>query len=86
MYGYKFLDASGLVKSGSGVLHTVVLSGGTTVAVAAFYDETSGSGDVLAVVKAAANTTVGVALDVVFGVGCYVTLSGTSPSCTVGYL
>ena len=85
VYGYGMLTASGPVKAGPGLAHTVVLTAGADAASATLYDETTGSGDVIAVVKAAAGATESVLLDVAFGVGLYVVLAGTSPTMTVSY-
>lgn len=85
-YGYKHLSSSGIVKSGPGVIHSVVLAAGSDAATATVYDETSGSGDVVAVVNAVTNDSACTVLDVAFGVGCYVLLAGTGPAVTVSYL
>lgn len=85
-YGYKHLSSSGLVKSGPGVVHSIALAAGSDAATATVYDETSGSGDVLAVVNAVTNNSACAVLDVAFGVGCYVVLAGTAPAVTVSYL
>jgi hypothetical protein len=86
VYAYKHLSASGAVKAGSGVLHSLVLSAGAADATATVYDETSGSGDVMAVVTAVQNTSVCAVLDAAFGVGCYVVLGGTGAKATVTVL
>ena len=85
-FGYVHLDASGLVKTGPGILHSVLVSAGSANAVATVYEEVSGSGDVIAVVTSVLNDSVSVVLDVAFGVGCYVTLSGAGATATVSYL
>ena len=85
-YGYKYLAASGAVKSGPGVLHSILVSAGSGNAVATVYDETSGSGDVIAVVTSIINSSEAAVLDVAFGVGCYVTLAGTGAKATVSFL
>ena len=59
------------------MLHSIILSAGGANATATVYDETSGSGDVLAVLTSVANASQSALLDVAFGVGCYVTISGT---------
>jgi hypothetical protein len=83
---YVVLTASGLVKTGPGVLHALVLDGGTADSTALAYDEVSGSGDELAAVRALAGTTgASGPLDVAFGVGLYVVLGGTAPRATVAY-
>lgn len=85
-YAYKNLAASGLVKTGPGVLCSIVLTGGSDAATAIVYDNTAASGDVIVSLGApTADKTVAASLDVVFSVGCYVALTGTDPSCTVSY-
>ncbi len=85
-YGYKYLAASGSVKDGPGVLHSILVTGDGADAVATVYDETSGSGDVMAVLTALDSTSEAAVLDVAFGVGCYVTLAGTGAKATVAFL
>jgi hypothetical protein len=85
-YAYKHLAASGAVKSGPGVLHSIVLSAAAADATATVYDETAGSGDVLAVVTAAQNTSHTAVLDVAFGVWCYVVMAGSGAKVTVSHL
>jgi hypothetical protein len=84
-YAYKHLTASDAVKSGPGVLHSILLSAAGADATATVYDETSGSGDVLAVITSVQNDSSAVILDVAFGVGCYVSISGTGAKVTVAY-
>jgi len=85
-YNYAVLTASGLVKTGPGVLHSLVLDGGTANSTALAYDEVSGSGTELAAVRALAGTTGATGpLDVAFGVGLYVVLAGTAPRATVAF-
>jgi hypothetical protein len=85
IYAYSHKTADGLVKTGPGVLHAIVLSAGSANATVDVYDETSGSGDVMAVVTAVANSSESAVLDVAFGVGCYVDLTGTGAKVTVAY-
>ena len=85
IYAYKYLAASGQVKAGPGVIHSVLLQGGSANSTATIYDETSGSGDVIAVIAAVLASSESVVLDVAFGVGCYVTLAGTGAKATVAY-
>jgi hypothetical protein len=85
IYAYKHLTSSGAVKSGPGVLHSIVLSAAGANATATVYDEASGSGDVLAVITSVQNDSVCAVLDVAFGVGCYVDISGTGAKVTVAY-
>jgi hypothetical protein len=85
VFAYKHLTESGAVKMGSGVLHSVLLSAADADATATVYDETGGSGDVLAVVTSLQNASECAVLDVAFGVGCYVAISGTGAKVTVSY-
>jgi hypothetical protein len=85
VFAYKHLTESGVVKTGPGVLHSVLLSAAGADATATVYDEIGGSGDVLAVVTSVQDASECVVLDVAFGVGCYVGLSGTGAKVTVSY-
>jgi hypothetical protein len=85
-FAYKNLAASGLVKTGPGALHAIVLTAGSDAATAVVYDNAAGSGDVILSLGApVADKTVAAVLDAVFSTGCYVVLTGTDPSCTVSY-
>ena len=86
VYAYEHLTSSGAAKSGPGVLHSIILSAAGANATATVHDETTGSGDVMAVVTAAQNSSQSVVLDVAFGVGCYVVIAGTGAKVTVAYL
>ena len=85
IYGYKYLAASGLVKAGPGVVHSVVLTGGSDAATVVLGDEVATGGDAIVGMAAAAGVSVSAALDVAFGVGLYATISGTGPKVTVAY-
>lgn len=80
-------SSSGTVLSGPGTLRAVLVTAGVDAASVTIYDNTAGSGTVLAVVKAAANTSAqwtppgGQAASK----GLYATITGTSPSVTVVY-
>jgi hypothetical protein len=79
--------ASAAIRSGPGALVAVLLTAGSDAASATIYDNTAGSGTVLAVLQAAANSTVswtppgGQAA----AHGLYAALTGTAPSVTVVY-
>lgn len=81
------LAASGLVRTGPGRLAAVLLAGGSDAASATIYDNTAGSGTVLAVLKAAAGVTVSWAPPggQAASLGLYAALTGTTPSATVVY-
>ncbi len=86
IYGYSYLAASGLVKTGPGVLHSVILTAAAATVMATVYDEVSGSGDVIAVLTSFADDTKCAILDVAFGVGCYVVLAGSGAKATVSFV
>ena len=86
--GYKNLTGSGVVKSAVGTLFAVVLAAGSDVATLIVYDNTAGSGAIIAKLSAVANSseTLVVPQGVTFGIGCYGTLTGTSPNASVFYV
>lgn len=87
--GYKVISSSGAIKSGNGILYAITLTGGSDAATLTLYDELSGSGDqMVATIKAATNTTVHLIFPggIVFGIGCYATITGTSPSVSASYI
>jgi hypothetical protein len=85
VYGYECLAASGLIKTGPGVVHSVVLTGGSDAATLVLGDEVATGGDAIVGMAAAAGVTVCAVLDVAFGVGLYATITGTAPKVTVAY-
>jgi len=85
IYNYSYLTASALIKTGPGVVHTVVLTGGSDAATLVLGDEVATGGDSIVALAAAAGVTVCVQLDVAFGVGLYATITGTGPKVTVAY-
>jgi hypothetical protein len=86
VYRYAHCTTGTLVKEGPGVLHSLVVSAASgSDATVTVYDETSGSGDVMAVVTSKEARTACALLDVAFGVGCYVNVSGTGAKATVAY-
>ena len=76
---------SGVVRSGPGLLSGFSLTAGSDTATLILYDNTAGSGTIIAKVSAVANTTVSVQLPIpaAFGTGVYAALTGTGPSATV---
>ncbi len=81
------LASSGAVRSGPGALLSVLLTAGADAASVTIYDNTAGSGDVVAVLKAAAESTVPwLAGSLVCSKGLYAVITGTSPSCTVVFM
>jgi len=75
------------IRTGPGALMGVLLTGGSDAATATIYDNTTNSGTILAVVKAAIATTVmwcppgGQAA----ARGIHVVIAGTAANCTVVY-
>ncbi len=72
--------ASALIKTGPGILHGVVLAAGSDAATLILYDNTAGSGTIICNLAAITGTSASVVLDVAFGTGLYMALTGTSPS------
>jgi hypothetical protein len=85
VYGYECLAASGLIKTGPGVVHSVVLTGGSDAATLVLGDEVATGGDGIVSMAAGAGVSVSAVLDVAFGVGLYATITGTGPRVTVAY-
>ncbi len=76
------VGTDGLVR----VIGQVVLTGGADAATATVYDGTSTAGTLIAVVKAAINTTAHVTLNARLNNGnIHVVIGGTTPDCTVTY-
>jgi len=86
--GYKNLTSSGAVKSAGGTLFGVVLAAGSDTATLVIYDNTAGSGTIIAKLSAVANSSEALVIPqgVSFGVGCSFVLTGTSPSASVFYV
>ena len=84
-YNYSNKTASGLVKTGPGVLHSVTLAAAADAATAIVYDNTSAAGTIICKLSAELTGTAHAVLDVAFGTGCYIALTGTTPSGTVAY-
>lgn len=82
---YSNKAASALVKTGPGKLHSVNLAAAGDAATAIVYDNTSAAGTIICKLSAAANTSESHVLDVSFGTGLYVALTGTTPSSTVAF-
>ena len=85
---YKLLAASGLVKEGPGQISALTLTAGSDAATAKLMDEKVASGTQMwPTIKAATGVTVHVPFprNLVFGMGCYVVITGTSPEVGVAY-
>jgi len=83
------LTASGVIKGASGALLGIVLTGAADAASVTIYDNaTTNSGPILAVLKAAINTTVvwtAPAGGQAAASGLYATITGTTPNLSVVY-
>jgi len=80
--------ASAAFKTGGGILYGLVLTGGSDAATLIVYDNTSGTGTVIAKLAAAAGVTVSVSIPngVTFTTGAYAALTGTAPSASAFYV
>jgi hypothetical protein len=87
MHASTTIDATATIRTGPGALVAVLLTAAADAASATIYDNTTNSGAVLAVLKAPINTTVSWTPPggQVNARGIYVTLTGTTPSCTIVY-
>lgn len=77
------VTATGTVRSGNGKLMGGMLTAGIDAASATIYDNTAASGAILRTVKAAAASSVDLAVPpggIRFGKGVHVVLSGTAPA------
>lgn len=78
--------AAATVRTGPGILHSVIITGGADAATCTIYDNTAGSGRVLLKLGAAIGlSAVATGLNIAFGKGCTVALTGTTPSISVAY-
>ena len=84
-YNYSNKVASATVKAGPGVLHSVSLAAGADAATAIFYDNTAASGTIIIKLAAVIGGTESAVLDVAFGTGLHVAVTGTAPSFTASY-
>lgn len=83
---YKTTTAAVTIKSGPGILHSVIITGGADAATCTIYDNTSAAGDVILTLGAAIGlSAVATGLNIAFGKGCHVALTGTTPSISVAY-
>jgi hypothetical protein len=85
-YSYRHINSNATmtVKSGAGILHAVTINGAGTGWTITVYDNTTGSGAVLAVITPAAGSTL--IYDVHFGTGCTLVTTGTAAGdITVGF-
>lgn len=80
-YNYTNLTADGLIKSGSGLIHTIAIAPSTatpTPGLLTVFDNTAGSGAVIYKEWVFATTTGhSILIDAPFGTGCYVEYDGT---------
>lgn len=85
VYNYAHCTTGTLVKTGPGVLHSVMVSAQAANGSVTIYDETSASGDVILVMTTVQNRSESCVLDVAFGVGLYVVPGGVNANATVSY-
>jgi len=84
-YKYTNTAIAATIKTGPGTLHSVTLAAAADAATAIFYDNTAASGTVICKLSAPLTGTAHAVLDVAFGTGCHVAVTGTTPSVTVAY-
>jgi hypothetical protein len=85
-YNYKNTTAAVLVKTGPGILNSVIITGGADAATCTIYDNTAGSGSIILKLGAGIGlSAVATDLNIAFSTGCYIALTGTTPSISVSY-
>lgn len=84
-YGYTNIAASALIKTGPGTLHSVTLAAAADAATAIVYDNTSAAGTVIVKLSAPLTGSAHAVIDANFSTGCYVAVTGTTPSATVTF-
>ena len=84
-YNYSNKTSSATVKTGPGILHSVTLAAAGDAVTAIVYDNTSAAGTIICKLSAPQDSSAHAVLDVAFGVGCHIALTGTTPSGTVAY-
>jgi hypothetical protein len=84
-FNYSNTGASALIKTGPGILHSVVLAGGSDAATLIVYDNTAGSGTIICKLATATGETGSAVLDVAFSKGIYAALTGTTPSVSISF-
>lgn len=86
-YGYYCSTSDGLLKTGPGIVHAVVITGGSDNGSIVVYDNTELGGDILAkIFSNGANLTNSVVLDAQFSKGLYVDIGGNGgPRATVTF-
>ena len=84
-FNYSNTGSSATIKSGPGAIFSANLAAGSDAATAIIYDNTAASGTVIWKLSAPANGNAFAQLQVPFGDGCHVALTGTSPSFSISY-
>ncbi len=84
-YTYSNKVASALIKTGPGLLHSVVLAAGSDTATLILYDNTAASGSIICKLTAVVGESASAVLDVAYSTGIYMALTGTDPSGSVAY-
>ena len=76
------VTASGLVKTGPGIINAVIISSGVAVTVK-LWDNTAASGPILLDTTAALTPLLTIPLNAGFVTGLFATITGTTPSVTL---
>lgn len=84
-YLYKNTAASATIHTGPGRIHSISLTAAGDTATAIVYDNVAASGTIIWKLSSATTTTESAILDVAFGTGCHVALTGTTPSFSIAY-
>jgi hypothetical protein len=85
-YSHISTNATTVVKSGPGVLHSITINKLGATNTATVYDNTAGSGTVIAVINDAV-AQVSLIYDLAFSIGlCVVTSGTTAPDLTVSHI
>lgn len=89
--GYSFLNITGqattVVKTGSGILHTIVFNGPTATTTAAIYDNTAGSGTLIGTITVPASPMpVTLTYDAAFSTGLTIVTGVANSNITVTFI
>jgi hypothetical protein len=82
-YAHISTDATTVVKTGAGTLHSIMINTGTSGATVTIYDNTAGSGTVIAVASGATQVTL--QYDIAFTAGLTVVTAVAAADVTVAY-
>lgn len=89
--GYSFLNITGqattVVRTGSGILHTITLNGPTATTTVAIYDNTAGSGTLIGTITVPANPLpVTLTYDAAFDTGLTIVTGTANSNITVSFI